>query len=505
MSVVHRVNKKTGANQYSVRYYWRDENGKLKGSQTGWFPTVSKAQKKADELKAAKESDSALKITNKREAYIYTVFGYYVKELEDRKDRVTTDKTSNDHFVWSKARTIYNHYIPDDIKYTKVNEITVRIFRMWADRINDTHLAGSTIEKYLLVLFRFNRYLANKGYYTDSSLEMNIDTMLSRFNAKDRNIGVRKDRYLLGMDDVETLTHVWRDKGLGNFYNFQYYTLWYTFAYTGMRVEELRALQWKFVDLHPSVRVISIENAISDGEKRSNALERTNKGIYYTKTSQSVRGIPIFNFIYTLLKDYRESYMYEFNLTEEDINDCFVFPRQNRDGSFNPHDYARREIWLTRLKETINQCGLPNTDLGMFRHATATFLVAPEPEGLGMSEEEVMTFFGHTTTLQLKNTYAKLQVQQKTRRLKAVFSKYFTPDENEVETNKSKAKKRMIERVAGDNEVETYNARRDRIWLQIIHTIVNNKKVYYYSEEDESIITELKPKLKNYDVELIKK
>lgn len=75
---------------------------------------------------------------------------------------------------------------------------------MWADRINDTHLAGSTIEKYLLVLFRFNRYLANKGYYTDSSLEMNIDTMLSRFNAKDRNIGVRKDRYLLGMDEVET-------------------------------------------------------------------------------------------------------------------------------------------------------------------------------------------------------------------------------------------------------------------------------------------------------------
>lgn len=504
MSVEHRLHPKTGKDQYKVRYRWRDETGKLKSSDTGWFNSIKEAQKNADQLKTAKESDSALKITNKREAYIKTVFKeMYVKELDEKNKNILLDTTTLAYNLWRRAFTIEKYYIPEEVRYTKINEITPRTFRIWADYINNTKLAGVTVHKYIECLFHFNRWLADKGYYTDSSLEMSIDTMLCRFNTKDKKIGVRKDRYLLGMDEVEKITSYWKGKGLGTFFNFYHYTLYYALAYTGTRPEEMRALQWKFVDLAPEHRVIHIENAIPDQEVEAKAIERTKKGIYFTKTPQSVRGIPIFDFIYQLLKDYRESYKYEFKLGEEDMGDCFVFPHLNHNHSFDPHMFAGRGIWLKYLKKTIKEVNIPNTDIAMFRHACATFLVAPEPDGLGFSEEQVMAFFGHLTTQQLQITYAKLEAQQKTKRLKKVFKGYYNPDEDVEENKKNAAKERMLQRVSGDNEKEQHDARRDRIWLQIVQAILQQRP-YYYKPEDEDIISELAPKLENYNVEIIK-
>lgn len=52
-------------------------------------------------------------------------------------------------------------------------------------------------------------------------------------------------------------------------------------------------------------------NSIPEGEKESNAINRTKKNIYYCKNEKSVRGIPILDIIYQLLKDYKESYQFE--------------------------------------------------------------------------------------------------------------------------------------------------------------------------------------------------
>ena len=131
------------------------------------------------------------------------------------------------------------------------------------------------------------------------------------------------------------------------------------------------------------------------------------------------------------------------------------------------------------------------------------YLVAPEPDGLGFSEEQVMAFFGHLTTQQLQITYAKLEAQQKTKRLKKVFKGYYNPDEDKEETKKNAAKERMLQRVGGDNEQETHDARRDRIWLQIVQAILQGRP-YYYNDDDEEIINELRPKLANYNIELKK-
>ena len=103
--------------------------------------------------------------------------------------------------------------------------------------------------------------------------------------------------------------------------NFFFYTLFYVLFYSGVRPEELVGLQWKFIDLREGHRTIAIRNAISNLERQEHALERVVKGQYRTKNPTSVRTIPIFDFYYELLKDYKESYRYEFNLTKEEIEE----------------------------------------------------------------------------------------------------------------------------------------------------------------------------------------
>jgi integrase len=138
-----------------------------------------------------------------------------------------------------------------------------------------------------------------------------------------------------------------------------------------MRVEELTGLQWKFIDLREGHRTISIRNAISSIERQEHALERVRKGLYKTKNPTSVRTIPIFDFYYELLIDYKESFMYEYGLNKKQIEECFVFPNLKWN---DPYKYMRGDKILNELKKVVAELNLPKTDLQMFRHSCATWL-----------------------------------------------------------------------------------------------------------------------------------
>ena len=135
-------------------------------------------------------------------------------------------------------------------------------------------------------------------------------------------------------------------------------------------VEELTGLQWKFIDLRKGVRTISIKNAISKMEKVESALERTMKKQYRTKNTISIRTIPIFDFYYELLIDYKESFRYQYGLTKEEIEECFVFPNIDQN---NPMRFMRSDQTLRELKKVLDYCNMENTDLQMFRHSCAYF------------------------------------------------------------------------------------------------------------------------------------
>ena len=337
-------------------------------------------------------------------------------------------------------------------------------------------------------------WLNQNGYYLDGEdniVEM-IDTSIRKVKIKNSLVNNKErkgERHLITSVELLNITRYYIDKefGLGDFRNFYYYTLFYVLFFGGMRVEELVGLQWKFIDLRESRRNISIRNAICKVESEEHALERVRKGQYRTKNTTSIRTIPIFDFYYDLLKDYKESFRYEYDLTKEEVEECFVFPNISRK---DPNVFMRNETALKELKRVIKELGIDNTDLQMFRHSCAMFLILSPPDGLGFSEEKVMDYFGHQDTKMLKGVYARLSEKEKADRMRRTFSDIYSPTDTDDKTEEEKKKQELIIRFKGGNEESQKKARKYRIHNQIRKAVIDGREKYCYNIKDKEIVEE---------------
>lgn len=256
--------------------------------------------------------------------------------------------------------------------------------------------------------------------------------------------------------------------------------------FSGIRPEELTGLQWKNIKLDKSEKIICVYNSISQMEDYNYAMERTSKGITKVKTKTSKREIPIFDIYYQVLVDYKESYKYYYKLKDENIDECYVFPNVSKS---NPHECLRTNTILHELKFVIDKEGIPNTDLQMFRHSCATYMILPKPKGLGYSEEQVINYFGHQDTSMLRKIYATISFTEKREQMQRLFEgREYTVEKSEELTEKEKQLLRMQERMHGDNLREQNKARKYRIYAQIDYVIEHGQTEYYYKKEDEEII-----------------
>lgn len=234
-------------------------------------------------------------------------------------------------------------------------------------------------------------------------------------------------------------------------------------------------------------------------ESVEHALERSSKGQYRTKNQTSIRTIPIFDFYYELLKDYKESYRYYYNLTKEEVENCFVFPNISLN---DPHKFMVNDKTLKELKKVLQKLDIEETDLQMFRHSCAMFLILPPPEGLGFTEERVMDYFGHQDTKMLKSIYARLNEKQKADRMRKTFSDIYSPTNTDDKTEEEKRKQELINRLKGGNAEAQKKARTYRIYNQIDKALSEGKEVYYYNTKDKVIIEQY-IKEKGYIIEFV--
>ena len=489
MAYKERINPKTGKKEYKVRYYFMKE-GKKRDSETAWFTSLEKAEKEAKKQKEEKEKadrDIFLQRRDKKLVTAYEEFVEYLKELADREESNTNRKEHN------MGMAIFNNHMPVEVQNTKIKDITSNTFKRWLDYMNKKEsLGGGYIRLCRLNLIKFNAWLNQNGYYLDGedSIEEMMDLAIRKVKIKNSLVNNRErngERHIVTSSEILKITRYYIDKeyGLGDFRNFYFYTLFYVFFFSGVRVEELTGLQWKFIDLRESRRSISIKNAISKMEKVEHALERTRKGQYRTKNPTSIRTIPIFDFYYELLKDYKESFRYQYNLKKEEIEECYVFPNIDQN---NPYKYMRSESTLRELKKVLNAVGIDNTDLQMFRHSCAMFLILSPPEGLGFTEERVMDYFGHQDTKMLKRVYARLSEKEKADRMRKTFSDIYNPTETDDKTEEEKKKQELINRFKGGNEESKIKARKYRIHNQIRKAMLEGKVKYYYNVKDKGII-----------------
>lgn len=487
MAVSTRTNK-DGKIEYKARYYFfRD--GKKRDSETGWFSSEKEALNEAEKLKTQKETEERYKVASRRDKQLITVYEEYIEYLKKKYE--SEDGNNTDKNIYIRAKVIKNKYFPYDLQILKINEISVLTFKSWLSHINNTDLGGWSVEKSKTILIKFNHWLSLNGFYIDAFMEDDIDNAIRRVAIKSTEKGNREDkgeRNILTLIDFMKLTYFFYDEGLEVFENFYFYTLFYVLYFSGMRVEELCGLKWKNVDLRQSMKQIKIENAISEMESKTKAKERLSNDKNILKNRSSYRIIPIFEFYYELLCDYKESYKYISNLTYEEMEDCFVFPQIKYD-KIIPNEYFKGYKIRKKLYEAIKAKELKPTDLQMFRHSCAYFLILPPPDGLGFAEEKVIDYFGHTDTKMLKKVYARLDAIQKKDRMKASFGDIgiYKPIAIDEKVDLERRKYELIKRIMGDNE-KANKARQLRVFGQIDYVIEYGKDIYYYAPKDKWII-----------------
>lgn len=494
MAVKERINPKTGKKEYKVRYYFMKE-GKKRDSETGWFNTQGQAEREAKKLKELKEKEDLHKISERRDKRVVTLYSEFLEELN--KEAIAT---SSNHLkgTFKTGKAIENNYLPRDIQEVKGREIDSYTFKKWLAEIDNSNLAGSSVRNYRKVLVKFNHWLALNGYYLEQGLEEQIEYSINKTKIKPTIVGNKEasgNRAVMSILDFMQITYYYYDAGLELFKNFYYYTMFYVLFFSGMRKEELVGLQWKFIDLREDKRLIHIKNAIAEIEDEEEALERARKEKYQTKNLSSIRIIPIFDFYYDLLVDYKESYRYEFGLSKEEIEECFVFPRVERSG-INPHMYTNHDTMYREFIKVQKARKLPKTDIQMLRHSCATFLILPPPNGLGYTETKVKDYFGHTDEEMLMKVYAKLNTIQKSDRMKDTFSDIYRPNADIDKEKEREAKEELIRRIKGDNQKKE-KARKLRIFAQIDKVIKDGQQVYYYRPKDKEIIREYAETQKN--------
>lgn len=419
MAIKTRIHPKKGIKQYRERYLWKGEDGKVHDTMTRWCSSKAEAEKEARNLKELKERMAKDQKELQKSKLVKTVMEEWINELGKIAQRQTTDNTTSDVVMHQRAITLYKYHTPTDVLNMHVREIDVDTYRKWLDTINRSELGGLAVRNQRQAINNLNQYCANKGYYADPSLDMDIDLAIQRVKLKPKKVGKRK-RYCPTVKDIKAITDQYTEFGFDHFENMYWYTLFMVLFYSGMRVEELIGLQWKSVHLKAKRPYIDIQNAISERENYSNVMSRIKSEIYHTKNNRSNRMIPIFHNYYSVLDRYKFRYGYEFGL--DNIDECFVFPNINAKDKTQVMGYQRQKNILRELDRITADCGVEKTDSQMFRHGCATWLVTDkEHGGCGFSPAQAKDYFGHTSDEMVNNVYAMLNKRQRANRTSETF------------------------------------------------------------------------------------
>ncbi len=485
MTIKKRTNKKTNKKEYKCRYSFKTSDGVLHDTETGWFPSEKEAIEAAKRLKEEKEK-AETNNTHNRERLVKNVFSEFVDYLY-QKDKETDATTYYNYYSWSHA--ILNKHIPKDIEKLKIKELTPSAYYNWLNTINKkSSVGGKYIRCIRDALYKFNGYLQDENYYLNLSEYLSYSAALKEVPLKSISVNNKEDaglRHWYDVNQLHALVSYYREN-LGEFNSFYWYTFFYVLFFSGMRVEEIVALQWNDIDFN--LGTLTIDDSIARVETKERVKKRLNENVKKTKNKDSVRTIPILDFYYELLKDYSESYQYQFNLKKSEMSDCFVFPNLTHN---NPNEYQLHDNIANALQKAAKAKKLPKTDAQMFRHSCAYFLIVEPPKGLGYDISKVYDYFGHQNESMIRTVYGRFSKEQKTDKLLTTFSDiattYVKPD-----TVKQKEAEiaRLIERITGDNK-ELNKARKERIFGQIDYVSKKtNKNVYYYRQSDQSIIDE---------------
>lgn len=152
---------------------------------------------------------------------------------------------------------------------------------------------------------------------------------------------------------------------------------------TGMRPGEILGLDWSRVDLDK--KLVRVERTLARTKLKGLFIKET------PKNNSSRRTIPI--------PDNLVSYLKKYKLAQKPNKYNLVFPGFRTDMCYVA-------VVNEKMKRDIERCELPMITPHDLRHTHATFLLSPEPFGLGQNVKIVSERLGHSKTSTTLNTYA---------------------------------------------------------------------------------------------------
>ena len=486
--------------RFRKKVRFTNAEGKKVDTTTRWHWTIEECEDEAKEIVA----EGQYKEKENRKKTAYDIYEEWLEELKKLANRDANVKISGDRNNYDNAQGLRNYFDPA-IKNKPIKELKTEDWSKWIDYINSPvkdhkNLSGATVKKYKGIVKKFNRYLQLKGYINAEQAILNENAVLF-VKTKRLEVGRRNDRNYPEFDDLRKLMDYYRGSGtdkIGEFKNLYWYTFWAVLYFTGMRVGELIALQWKNIDFDGGdygTGVIYVTNAINHKETRENVMRRIKANNLALKNSNSEREITIWAYYKQIMVDYKYAYRYEFQVSERKMEDMFVFPNINAREPKERTGYQRQSNALRELDKVTKKLEMKKLDCQMFRHGCAHFLCDVKH----ISAEEAHDYFGHQDSEMIREVYAKANQRQKRVRVDRALKDLITekpdfdlPKVQEVDISDSEELRRKQQFASYKREL-----------AQIRNAIKRKQEVYYYDLDHAELIIramqehpELKDKIK---------
>jgi site-specific recombinase XerD len=281
-----------------------------------------------------------------------------------------------------------NHIFPEFGTF-EVNDVDTRRLQRFFNAKTKAGLSADYIGKMKYLLNNFFKYAVKQNYITANPME---DVVIRKIGGKTTN---EKSGKALSPEIRENVFAWVMENPILK-------PILITFTLTGLRPQELIALEWKNVNLDGNA--IAVKQAVNrtrvfDGE--GNVIAKGVK-IGTTKTPKSVRTIIIPNAVVGTLREWREY------CTANNIHSDFVFPN-TKTGEMRT--YSGLRSMLERFKKSHGLLE-ENISLYTFRHTFATILLEQRE-----NPKIVANLMGHTrvsTTLDLYSHVVDDEVYKQT-------------------------------------------------------------------------------------------
>lgn len=158
-------------------------------------------------------------------------------------------------------------------------------------------------------------------------------------------------------------------------------------CYTGLRIGELCALQWKDIDWEN--RLVKIRKTMQRVNEYENGIQKSKVIVTPPKTKRSTRDIPLPPLIYELLEQYRKA---EDQYIIQGSKVCYAEPRTVQ----------------YRFQSILDQCGIETFNFHTLRHVFATRCII-----LGFDMNSLSELLGHSNVQITMNRYVHSSYERK--------------------------------------------------------------------------------------------